>query len=393
MRTPTVAIVCNAIDDATRLERNITTDSPAATRKVFMLCQALRKAGVRAYVLSLGRGRPDGLAYFKRTIKRFKGVPVIYAPFSQVPVLSQVISLFGLIPALLRLSRAPNHSVVFYNRMIAYLPALLVARLAGFRCLLDLEDGEVVSQTKRYHSLRSWLRGSLNTAFDLLCWDGALLACSALKEATRIRPTICYYGTTSMLSDSTRWKQNEITVLMSGTLDEDTGAHILIEAIHLLRQEGSLARSLCFEITGKGASLSDFEKLAKESGSVAVKVHGRVTNHEYQLILDRSDIGLALKPVGGALANTTFPSKVIEFADAGLLVVTTDISDVRKVMGEGAVYLNSNDPAQLANLLRSIAADPTSAQQCSRRGRQAVLAQCAPAQAGKYMANFIQGSQ
>lgn len=391
MRAPTIAIVCNALDDATRLQRNIVTDSPAASRKVFMLCQALRKAGVRAYVLSLGRGRPSGSAYFKRTVKRINGVPVLYAPFSQTPVLSQVISLFGLIPSLLRLSRAPSRSVVFYNRMTAYFPTLVVSRLAGFRCLLDLEDGEVINQTAHYHCLRSRLRALLNTAFDFFCRDGALLACSALNEATRIRPTICYYGTTSVLGESTRWQQNEITVLMSGTLDEDTGAHILVEAIQLLRHEGGLARSLCFEITGKGDSLSDFDKLAKESGSVTVKVHGRVSNLEYQQILDRSDIGLALKPVGGALANTTFPSKVIEFADAGLLVLTTDISDVRKALGEGAVYLDRNDPAQLAHLLRTIAADPTHAQQLARQGRQTVLDQCAPALAGKSMATFIQG--
>lgn len=391
MRAPIIAIVCNALDDATRLQRNITTDSPAASKKVFMLCFALRKAGVRAYVLSLGRGRPEGSVYFKRTIKRMNGVPVVYAPFSQKPVLSQVISVFGLIPSLLRLSRAPSCSVVFYNRMTAYLPALLVARLAGFRCLLDLEDGEVINQTAHYYLLRTMLRALLNTIFDFFCREGALLACTALNDATRISPTICYYGTTSMLGESTRWQQNVITVLMSGTLDVDTGAHMLVEVIQQLRQEGGLVRPLCFEITGKGASLSDLEKLAKESSSVTVKVHGRVSSVEYQKILDRSDIGLSLKPVGGALANTTFPSKVIEFADAGLLVLTTDISDVRKVLGEGAVYLDRNDPAQLAHLLRTIAADPTRAQQLARQGRHTVLERCAPAQAGKSMATFIQG--
>lgn len=391
MRHPTIAIVCNALDDTTRLQRNITTDSPAASRKVFMLCQALRKAGVRAYVLSLGRGRPDGTAYFKRTVKRVNGVPVLYAPFSQKPILSQVISLFGLIPSLLRLSTASNRSVVFYNRMTAYLPTLLMARLSGFRCLLDLEDGEVFGQTIRHRSLRNWLRASLNAVFDLLCRDGALLACSALGVATRISPTTCYYGTTSTPSVSTRWQQTSVTILMSGTLDHDTGAHILIEAIRQLRQDGELARPLRFEITGKGASQTDFENLAGETGSVAVKVHGRVSNLQYQQILDRCDIGLALKPVGGALADTTFPSKVIEFADAGLLVLTTDISDVRKVLGEGAVYLTHNDPAQLAQLLRAIAADPAHAKQCARQGRKAVIDQCSPAQAGRNIAAFIQG--
>lgn len=391
MRPPTIAIVCNAMDDATRLQRNITTDSPAASRKVFMLCQALRKAGVRAYVLSLGRGRPNGMAYFKRTVKRVNGVPVVYAPFSQKQFLSQVISLFGLIPALLRLSQASNRSVVFYNRMTAYLPTLLVARLVGFRCLLDLEDGEIIDKTTRHHSLRSRLRSSLNAVFDFCCRDGALLACSALSAATTIRPTTSYYGTTAMLAKPPRWQHDAIAVLMSGTLDHDTGAHLLIKAISLLRQEGNLARPVHFEITGKGASLADLESLSDDNGFVSVTVHGRVSNLEYQQILDRCDVGLALKPVGGALADTTFPSKVIEFADAGLLVLTTDISDVRQVLGDGAVYLTRNDPAHLAKLLGEITENPERSQLCAQRGTQAVIEQCSPEQAGRNMAAFIQG--
>ena len=391
MRLPTIAIVCNALDDVTRQQRNIITDSPAASRKVFMLCQALRKAGVRAYVLSLGRGRPDGTTYFKRTVKRVNGIPVIYAPFSQKKFLSELISLFGLIPCLLRLSQTPDRSVVFYNRMVAYLPALFVARMAGFRCLLDLEDGEVINQAVSHRFLRSYMRSLFNAVFDFCCSDGALLACSALSAATAIRPTVSYYGTTSTPAKPLRWQHDAITVLMSGTLDHDTGAHLLIEAIYQLRREGNLARPLHFEITGKGASLAGFESLAADNDLVSVKVYGRVSNIEYQNVLDRCDVGLALKPVGGALARTTFPSKVIEFADAGLLVLTTDISDVRQVLGDGAIYLTCNDPSQLAQLLREIAENPERSQLCAQRGTQAVIAQCSPDRAGRDMAAFIQG--
>lgn len=391
MRPPVIAIVSNALDDATRLERNITTDSPAASRKVIMLCLALRRTGVRAYLLSLGRGRPNGTKYFGGKVKRIGGVPVVYAPFSQKPIISQLVSLFGLIPSLLRLSRAPHRSVVFYNRMSVYLPSLLIAKVTGFRCLLDLEDGEVIGQTAPRQFLYRLLRSLLNAVFDLLCRDGALLACSALNAATRIRPTICYYGTTSFRPAAPRWQQVAVTVLMSGTLDQDTGAQLLIDAIRLLRMEGGLSRPLHIQVTGKGASLCDFEALGTEDYSVLVTVHGRVSDIEYQEILDRCDVGLALKPVGGALADTTFPSKVIEFADAGLLVLTTDISDVRQVLGDGAIYLTRNDPAQLAKLLREITANPERSQLCAQRGMQAVIDQCSPAQAGKNMAAFIQG--
>ena len=92
---PLVLVVCNALDDKTRLERGIVSDSPAASRKVLMLCQALREAGAHPCILSLGRGRANGsLTYFPRTVRRVSGIPVIYAPFSHVRFFSQFLSLF-----------------------------------------------------------------------------------------------------------------------------------------------------------------------------------------------------------------------------------------------------------------------------------------------------------
>ena len=74
--------ICNALDDLTRLERGIVTDSPAASRKVFGLSKAMREVGVHVLVVSLGRGRQDGSGrYYRGKVCRVNGVPVIYLPF------------------------------------------------------------------------------------------------------------------------------------------------------------------------------------------------------------------------------------------------------------------------------------------------------------------------
>ena len=74
---PRVLIICNALDDGTREQRGITTDSPAASRKIFMLCHALRLAGVRPCIVSLGRGRAGGSKdFFPSVLHRVEGVPV-----------------------------------------------------------------------------------------------------------------------------------------------------------------------------------------------------------------------------------------------------------------------------------------------------------------------------
>lgn len=384
---PVVLVVCNALDDATRFERRINTDSPAASRKVFHMAKALSLAGVRTYVLSLGRGHADGSsATFMAKVCRVSGVPTIYAPFSHRRCLNEFFSLFGLLSALRRLARYPQRSVIFYNRMPAYLPTLYEASRVGYRCFLDLEDGEVfIGQ-----SLKDCLARILPAQFDRLCRAGALLACSALEASTSVRPVFCYYGTSVGDVNVPRLQSAGITCLMSGTLAPDTGAPLLVEAIRRLRATPPYwVAELTFEITGKGENLPDFERLASEPGLPWVRVHGRTTDARYLEVLHGCDIGLALKPVGGALADTTFPSKVVEFAASGLLVLSTDISDVRRLLGDGARYLERNDPDLLIERLGEIASDREAAARCALQGRMAVETYCAPLRAGRELRDFL----
>lgn len=388
---PVVLVVCNALDDVTRMERRITTDSPAASRKVFLMAQALRLAGVRPVVLSLGRGRADASGdSFAAKVCRVGGVPAIYAPFSHRRGLSELLSLFGLLSPLWRLARHSRRAVIFYNRIPAYLPLLRAASRLGYRRFLDLEDGEVVAG----RSLKERLDRIVRAQFDRHCRDGALLACSALEAMTTVRPVHCYYGTAVGDVDVPHWQTDRITCLMSGTLAPDTGAPLLIEAIRRLRaRRPDWTAGLYFEVTGKGESLAEFQQLAAEPGLPRVRVHGRTSDARYLEILRGCEIGLALKPVGGALADTTFPSKVIEFAGSGLLVLSTDISDVRRLLGDGARYLERNDPELLIERLAAIATDREAAARCARRGSHAAEFHCAPSRAGEDLRQFLFGER
>lgn len=389
---PIVLVICNALDDATRVSRRINSDSPAASRKVFQMCQALRLAGVRPYVLSMGRGRVDGSGdAFEAKACRVAGIPTIYAPFSHRSGVSEMLSLFGLLLPLRRLARYPKRAVIFYNRMPAYIFALLESYRLGYISFLDLEDGEVRGGM-RIFDFKKRLAFLGVGIFDRYCTNGALLACSALAMMTTIRPVYCYYGTAVGEPSVARWLSPRISCLMSGTLAPDTGAPMLIEAIRSLRTNSpDWACELSFEITGKGDSLADFERLAVEPGLPRVRVHGRTSDARYREILCGCEIGLALKPVGGGLADTTFPSKVIEFAGSGLLVLSTDISDVRLLLGDGARYLESNDPELLIKRLYEIVIDREASIRCARQGLLAAKSHCAPQRAGESLRQFLFG--
>lgn len=385
---PRVLIICNALDDFTRQQRGITTDSPAASRKIFMLCQALRSAGIRPCIVSLGRGRADGKnVFFKQVLRYIDGVPVLYAPFSRLPLLSELISLLAPIGIIFKLRRQNPKALIFYNRMTAYLPSLLVSSFLGYQNVLDLEDGEVVSSNQKKVG---FFERMVPRLFDRFCKGGALLACNALSEYTTVRPVMSYYGAASRESGSKKFHSEKVTVLMSGTLCADTGAELLIDVITQLRRNTpSWAGQLCFEVTGRGNSLKVLAALASEPGFPKVIVHGRTTDLQYREVLERSDVGLALKLNNGLLANTTFPSKTIEFAAEGLLVLTTDISDVRHVLGSGAFYLIHDEPQSLIDLLEKVVNDRNVAIECAKLGLKNVQALCSPDSSGKKVANFI----
>lgn len=381
--------ICNALDDETRLERGIVTDSPAASRKVFLLSKALQKVGARALVLSLGRGKPDGSGrYFRGKVRRIDGVPVIYLPFFHFPVLSELLTLFSSIPLLWRLHRKKSEkTALFYNRMSAYLPLLFFARILRLETVLDLEDGAIDLNPWSLSGAKSHL---LSRLFDTLCSGGALLACHALESATKLRPTQCCYGTSETQSVTARWDLSPINILLGGTVSYDTGAPLLINAISMLREQApSWAENIRFQITGKGDCLERFKALADSPGIPEVIVHGRTTDEEYKQILAETHVGLALKPNSGALANTTFPSKVIEFAGQGILVVTTDISDVRKVLADSAIYLEADDSELLLDKLRWIVENRDAANALSLNGVQAVSAVCAPDRVGQMLSEFL----
>ncbi len=386
-------ILCNAIDDVTRNERGITTDSPAASRKIFMTAQALRRVGISPVVISLGRGRHTGTTrWFAATARRSANVATLYLAFVDRPLLSYLVSLVAPAIAIRACARrSPRPVLLLYNRSLTYVAAVIVARAYRLPIVLDLEDG----YTGTGRRLRERFMRLGTRSFDALCGGRALLACSALASATRLRPTMVYYGVSDVQPRSDTAVSGGVTALLGGTIARDTGADLLADAVLKLRQAApSWASDLTIEITGKGPSLQRLVALVDAPGEPRVMVWGRISDSEYAALRSRADVGLALKPNRGLLAQTTFPSKVIEMAAAGQLVITTDISDVRKVLGDrGARYVTTDTADALIDELRWVVENRDEAVATAARGRSAVADLCAPGPAASRLAAFLFGEK
>jgi hypothetical protein len=367
-----VIFICNAFDEHTRRERSIESDSPAGSRKVFFMAKAIKKSNVRPYILSFGRGKSSfKFEWYKRKANTINGIPYIYSSYCSFRFISEIISFFGLLDLLIRLSQKSNAAVVFYNRRLLYIFHLLLAKALGYRCILDLEDSELIDKNKR--SLKDiFFFKSITALFDSLCKQGVILACSSMRASTRIPRAICYYGIADLDLFHKKFKNEQINFIFSGALLEDTGGEVLLEAIKKMRKDSNFKFCrICFFITGFGSLGEKFNHIASSKKFPKVVYYGKLNQHKYYEILRKSDVGLALKKIDGKFANTTFPSKVIEFSSAGLLTITTDISDVRKLLAGNALYLKSNDPKDLLKLIKKVTLSKkllsAKAESCSNR--------------------------
>ena len=383
-----IVFLCGVIDEATRAGRRIAHANPAATQKVINFCRALLATGARPLVLSLGRGRQDGSGRSHPAFaKRVAGIPFVYARFGHSPLATHLISAASLVALVLRLCRRGKLTLIAYNRLWHYVPALIIARMLGARCCLDLEDGSV--KRGRAAALRMFDRLAA-LCFDALCSHGALLANKALQAQTSIKRTLVWHGTMPGFGTLADWDARPLGVILGGTLNDERGCGIFIEAVKLLmRQAPAMRQAMRFFVTGQGPMCPALEQLAATSGGW-VSFEGLVGRERSLQILRTCHVGLMLNLSSSDMSHTTFPSKVLEYAAAGLLVISTCVSDIPALFeNDAAVLLADETPAALAAALIKVCSAPGTAVETARRGRDRVRAACDPQRVANTITRFL----
>lgn len=390
IRHPRVVYLCNAVDERAKQERAITTDSPAATNKVLALSGAMRAAGMHCLILSLGRGRQDRSGRrHSAQVSRASGQQILYCAFWHLPILTHIVSFFSL-TILLRylLRQSPGLSILVYNRSYHYLPALLFARLLGAKIFLDLEDGYNFEGTSLYHRLK-------NTAtrwiFNALCTSGAMVAASTLSSQIRFKkPFVCYGVAEDAPKQSAQWTSPILQILFSGTLLEEVGSRLLIDAMRILCHEyPQQAAELRITICGKGPCAQELESYAAGEGSQLCTFKGALSRAGYLDILHQSHAGLSLRLAAFEMGNTTFPSKLIEYASQGLLVVSTRSCDVPALFGNTALYLDQETPAALAQLLSQLPSSRSRFAELAQEGQARIQSVCSSSAVGRDLKTFF----
>ena len=129
----------------------------------------------------------------------------------------------------------------------------------------------------------------------------------------------------------------------------------------------------------------------QEGHSPELRIHGRLDLDRYRALLQTCHVGLSLKLIAGPYADTTFPSKTVEYVENGLLLISTDVSDVARIFGTGAIHLQSDDDAELATQILWAAQNWSASVAIAREGQRRMLEQLEYHAVGQRLRQFFFG--
>ncbi|GAB3627443.1 hypothetical protein PTE30175_02133 [Pandoraea terrae] len=362
----------------------------AASHKVAGMAAGLRSQGRRAVVVSSPIVTRERRRWgFGGRVCRDDGMACVYLPVVRMRGWNRLWSGLLYLWFAVRRIRADD-TVVFYNFFPEYLlaAAWLRCRYGAERLIMDIEDGPRADEPGARARITRWSFRVLRR----LCSPRAIVVSHQLAASLGVTDACVINGVALSGPALPPDFDGPVTFLYGGTIEAGTGLPIFVDAVRqIAREHPQLAARIRFLITGFGAT-EELEALAADVrlSGVVVDVRQDVGPTEYLAALRASQVGLSLRMPVSSLSATTFPSKVIEFAANGLLVLTTDVSDIGRIFdGATAVVLREATAQGLAAQMIAIAADPATHARVAAAGRTRVIERFSIAAIGRQLADFL----
>lgn len=158
-------------------------------------------------------------------------------------------------------------------------------------------------------------------------------------------------------------QNDQIRLIISGRQERGKGTDLLIQTLPILQRTFP---NMSLEVVGDGAALPHFRSLAREMGvEDKVHFHGRVTHGQVIQLLRQSDLFCFPTQSEG------FPKAVLEALACGLPVITTPVSVLPMLIGQGCGYLlDTPTPESLARTIGECLSDPEGYQRMSQKAME-----------------------
>ena len=248
-----IAIICNYLTDSICADRYLYTRNAASSKKLLSLAKCLgHSTKFEPYIFSLGCGQSSFLHYFRSNCSIDSNTNVHFIPFFNFPLLkSPFSSLFLLIAVLSR--RKKFDAFYFYNYLPHYIPLIFTLWLLRRNIILEVDDSFCFSFDSFFASPLVFVYNFiLEYVIDYLSGYKKLVAANSniLHSKHYFNSSMLFYY---VFDDSKPYKSpsvdHKINVLLSGTLDKNSGLQYFIDSLEYLRtSDCSLSTPLHFHI-------------------------------------------------------------------------------------------------------------------------------------------------
>ncbi|NHQ88508.1 glycosyltransferase family 4 protein [Iodobacter sp. HSC-16F04] len=366
----------------------------AASRKVIAVCEAMNLVGINSQVTTgavtggspeCGRGR-----YLPSATFTHGSTTIQFLPSFGLPGLNRILAAFGYLKTAL-FNVEPSDKVLLYNFYPEYIPAAFVLKVLGNTAYLDIEDAPRIDEMG--------MRGVVNrlsySILKLLCKKECIVAAKGIAKQLNLLNTLAIYGTITKKEEKycgRDFNRSELCIMYGGTISYDTGLDLFIQTIKQLDLKLALGlKRIRFVITGFGgeSELVDLRNSISNS-SIILDIKSNLSASEYRYELEQAQAALCLKLPHSEMGATTFPSKVVEIASAGLLLFSTKVSDVPLLFDENsAILLDEASPEELCSALMNFVDNAAMYEKISRNGHKAMINHLSAETVGKKLSLFL----
>lgn len=363
----------------------------AATNKVLSVISALRSNRCQAYAVSLPvLGLTSNIKSVKGVLLRENKNPVIFLPVVSKPILRRLLgSLY--FAGFCWFTVKTHDRVLLYNYSPEYLPALLILKLKGNPAILDIEDAP--------HHKAIGLREIINKlTYKLsltLCRNFYITVSTQVANNFNLKRYCVVYGAVGNIAPKTIHDTSEanlLRILYGGTLCNDTGLQLFCDTIELLSNTTNLDnKKIVFVVTGFGGEdkLNQLHSIITNK-NIEIELKSNLSFDVYQSVFKTCQAALCLKIPNSEMGATTFPSKVVDITSAGLLLISTKVSDIPVLFNnDNALLLDEATPDKLCKALVWAIHNLEECKARSIRGQERAMELFSEYNVGKKIKEFI----
>lgn len=169
-------------------------------------------------------------------------------------------------------------------------------------------------------------------------------------------------------------------ILYAGQLVRSYGLELLYQAFKLVRQPAEM------HILGKGEMEDELREASLTDERI--KLFGFLQPSEVYEAFRNATVLVNLRPASFAVADYSFPSKLLEYVAAGGIVLTTKLSGIPTEYAKGVVFVEDESPKAIAEQLDDILLNRP-AFQLKREGAKQIARSRTALARSKDLASFI----